>query len=60
MQPEDPLESLIPKPMHTMTPEELTQFISDKRKLQEKARDRKAYFDGTYEPKQIATIFDEL
>lgn len=58
--PEDPLESLIKQPMHKMSFDQLTEFIKAKRRNQEIARDKKAYFDGTYEPKQITTIFDDL
>lgn len=60
MNPEDPLESLIPLSMHKMSIDQLTTFIKAKRRIQEIARDKKAYFDGTYERKQITTIFDDL
>lgn len=57
---EKPLESLIPRPMHLMSEEELRAFVIEMNTLRDSSQARQAFFRGKVEKEVKPTLFDEF
>lgn len=58
--PENPLQSLVEKPLHLQSEEEVRQFVMQMNNLRDSSQARAAYFRGKVEKEEKTSAFDEL
>lgn len=57
---EDPLQSLVEKPLHLQSEEEIRQFVMHMNNLRDSSQARMAYFRGKVEKEEKPSAFDEI
>ena len=58
--PESPLQSLTPTPLHLQSEEEVRAFVMKMNELRDSSQARNAYFRGKVEKIEKPTAFDEF